>query len=789
MIKVSKYFLLTLCLISLHESILYAQTEESKRQDYLDELILLQRPHPTDRPRNIAASFVRLSYQDSTWLDWVKRTGELPPDFDALPSIPFLPNPLILDEGGKNIPVKTLSQWNEKRAWIKQEVKHLFSGTFPPPPEDLKIRVLEERMENKVKIQTIELRFKNDAAKLTLEVFTPPGEGPFPVFLTQWNHRGWAQIAVRRGYIGCLYAGADSKDDTESYQEIYPDYDWTALMTRAWGAHRAVDYLYTLNSVDKSKIALTGHSRNGKQSLFAAAFDERITALISSSAGTGGEIPYRYTDDRYDNESIDFLTSIRPQWLHPRLRFFAGREHKLPIDQNSLMALMAPRPLLLSSSIREHGGSPWGIEQNHHALLKVYQFLDAQDKLGVRFRDGEHGTSARDIEAYLDFLDIQFQRKKLPWENKLYYDYSFEKWKSLSNENIDLNHFPEIPVRASILYHKGEKIKTPDEWKHKKAALKRRITWVMGDEPAGIASQNNQNLNSKDDYISKFINRPQVKNGKKVNIGPYDAIGDYLYGSLYYPLDEHGEMQTRANGKIPVVIFLHEYSHPTGIDSGWNSLFEDLLWRGIAVFAMDMIGFGTRIEEGTLFYERYPNWSKLGKMVTDTRASIDVLEKLEFIDKEKIFLSGYALGGTISLFTAALDERIAGTAVASAFTPWRDTRADKDHEGIMAYSHLHGLIPRLGFFTGNENKIPVDFPEIISSIAPRPLLVISPQLDRHANFNKVNQCMQDVASVYGLFEASKNLDFKTPHEFNRFTSSQQTDFVSWLEKECQEHEK
>lgn len=774
MVKVAKHFLLTLCLIILHTSIVYAQTEESKRQDYLEELILLQE-HPTSFDEFV-------SYHDSTWLDWVERTGELPPNFAALPSIPFLPDPLIIDEGGKDIPVETLSQWNEQREYIKQQVKHIFSGTFPAPPENFKVNVLEERVEDGVKIEMIELRFgENDQAKLTLELFTPPGEGPFPVFMTQWNHRGWAQIAVRRGYIGLVYAGADAKDDTREYLELYPDHDWTTLMTRAWGAHRAVDYLYTLDEVDKSKIAITGHSRNAKQSLLAAAFDDRITAVISSSGGTGGEFPYRYTDERHSNESIEFLYSRRTHWAHPRIRFYVGREHKLPIDQNSLMALIAPRSLLLSSSIREGGGGdPWAIEQLYNSLSKVYRFLGVPEKLGIRLRDGEHAVEARDLEAFMDWLDIQFKRKSIPWENKLFYDYSFDKWKTLSNEKINLNDFPDIsPTRNLLTSSAGKKIKTANEWKQKKVDIIKQIKWILGDEPAGVMASPIQALTPKEDYIASFMNRPRVKNGKKMNIAPYNALGDYVHASLYYPTDEDGEMMARENGKMPVVIYIHKYSN-TGFDSQLSSLFEKILSKGIAVLAFDLIGYGTRIEEGTLFYERYPHWSKLGKMVTDTRAAIDALESLEFIDNDKIFLAGYALGGTVSLFTAALDNRVAGTAVSSAFTPLRDASANKDNEGIKAYSHLYGLLPRLGFFVSNENKLPVDFTEIISAIAPRPLLVISPELDRHANADKVNESIQEVASVYSFLDASKNLEFETPHEFNEFTSSQQKDMVNWL---------
>ena len=771
MLRVLEFGLIA-CIVIIPMQRGYGQSDEKIRRDLLEEIIALQE-HPASFD-----SFV--SYHDSTWLGWVKRTGELPPNFDALPSIPFLPDPLILDEGGKNTPIKNAAQWTTQKEIIRQHVQDLFSGSFPPAPGNVTPQILDERIENDVKVQMIELRFgKDHRATLTLELLTPPGEGPFPVFMTQWSHRGWAQIAVRRGYMALVYAGADSKDDTRAYLAMYPEYDWTTLMTRAWGAHRAVDYLYTLSNVDKSKIAITGHSRNGKQSLLAAAFDERITALIVSSGGTGGEVPYRYTDDRHSNESIEFLYSRRTHWGHPRIRFYSGREHKMPIDQNSLMALIAPNALLLSSSVREPDGDPWAIEQAYNSLSTVYEFLNAPAKLGIRLRDGEHAVEARDVEAYMDWLDIQFKRKSLPWENRLFYDFSFDKWKIISDESIRIADYPEIST--SILTDlKGNEIKTSERWAQRKNEITEKIRWLMGSEPAGVAARPIRELTAQEDYLASFMNRPQIDNGKKMNITPYNAFGDYLHASLYYPTGENGEMKTRNNGKIPVVIYLHHFAN-TGFDSQLSSLFEKIVSKGIAVLAFDLIGYGTRIEEGIRFYERYPNWSKLGKMVSDTRAAMDALETLDFVDNERIFVSGYALGGTVSLFTAALDARVAGTAVSSAFSPWRDP-ASKDIEGLKAFSHLYGLLPKLGLFAGYESRVPVDFTGIISSIAPRPLLVIAPQLDRHANLEKVNQSLTEIRSVYSLFNAQKNIQYKTPREFNKLTPAQESDLANWFEK-------
>src|SRR5699024_6807388 len=139
------------------------------------------------------------------------------------------------------------------------------------------------------------------------------------------------------------------------------------------------------------------------------------------------------------------------------------------------------------------------------------------------------GTSARDIEAYMDWLDIQFDRKDIPWENELFYNYSFEKWKALSGEHIDINDFPEILAGKPMLTdNTGEKIQTVSKWKEKKANIKKEIRWILGEKPAGVPGLPIRHLDSEEDYISSFINRPQVDNGVKKTIAPYRAVGDYL---------------------------------------------------------------------------------------------------------------------------------------------------------------------------------------------------------------------------------------------------------------------
>ena len=93
-----RFFVLSVicCLMIFH--ITFADENHQnleKRRVFLDQLLENIPPDPVNH--------YPVTPLDTTWRDWLQRTGELPPDFDSMPSLPFLPNPLILDEGGKNI--------------------------------------------------------------------------------------------------------------------------------------------------------------------------------------------------------------------------------------------------------------------------------------------------------------------------------------------------------------------------------------------------------------------------------------------------------------------------------------------------------------------------------------------------------------------------------------------------------------------------------------------------------------------------------------------------------------
>ena len=706
----------------------------------------------------------RINAVDRTWEDWQRRTGEEPPDFASLPSMAELPDPLA--------GVKTAADWRRKRESIHELYEHWVFGKMPPAPGNLRAVAAGTRAEGGVTVREVRLEFgPGGRGRLRLDLLIPPGPGPFPVFLT--NHarnRPWIYPAVRRGYIACVYHAADpsygDSDDSDAFIELYPEYDFSCLARWAWASMRAVDYLMTLPEVDHAKIGIAGHSRAGKAALLSAAFDERIGAVIASSGNTGECDPWRYTSDPFGNETIEQITTNFPHWFHPRLRFFAGREQKLPVDQNLLMSMVAPRGLLMYSSYSEQQGNSFGMEQAYRCTRTVYRFVGKPDNLWLHLRAGEHPTTAGDVENFLDFLDTVFGRHAWPRQETWVHGYTFDDWKRLSGESIDPSWFPERETGGFSVNPNGL-------IDNHRADILKRIQWALGEEPAGGAFPPQRRLAepnfSSDGWISGLLGRPLKASGMAHKPLPF---GDGLQGDLYYP--------GNATGKLPVVVWLHGLSYPTGYSRIARPLIEALVSHGLAVFAFDQIGFGTRVLDARRFYERYPRWSLMGKMVADTRAAVDAVAAMENLDSGRIYLAGYDLGGKIGLFTAALDDRVRGLAMVCGVRPLRMDAPDKGTEGIRQYSHLHGLLPRYGFFTGQPSRLPLDDDDLLAMVAPRPVLAIAPTLDRYAPADDVRRTVEAARRVWSATGHDAGLRLETPVDFNRLTPETMARVTGWL---------
>jgi pimeloyl-ACP methyl ester carboxylesterase len=248
------------------------------------------------------------------------------------------------------------------------------------------------------------------------------------------------------------------------------------------------------------------------------------------------------------------------------------------------------------------------------------------------------------------------------------------------------------------------------------------------------------------------------------------TFGYNVRGNLYYRAD------TPEGAKLPTVVWLHGFSYPLGYMWVYHNDLHPILAlarAGYAVLAFDQSGFGSRLAETGPFYDRYPHWSHMGRMVEDVRAALDMLEKDSLVDPKHIYTFGYSMGATVGLYSAALDARIAGVVSICGFTPMRTS-------DITRYSHERDLMPRLGFFAGHESQIPYDFHEVLGLIAPRPTLVVQPLLDRDANPAEVESAVNQAKKVYALYDASDKLGYRQPWDYNRLPNALQDQIIDWM---------
>jgi len=747
-----------------------------RRKHYLEILNSLLSPTKTSAGQRMNV------HGDKSWEDWQKRTGELPPDFETMPSSALLPDPLVMLDGKGEI--TSVAQWECQRKLIRDRFEHWIVGGMPPAPTNMRATMLESHIEGDATVRRVVLTFgPGNRGSLHLQLLIPAGKGPFPVLLT--NHqrgRPWVNTAMRRGYMGCIYNALDpyygAPDDSEPWLDLYPESEFSTMGRWAWAAMRAVDHLVTLPIVDRARIAIGGHSRNSKQALIAAALDQRIGAVVSSRGNTGDFMPWRYTEDMFVSESIEELTQ-NPDWFHPRLRFFVGREDKLPLDQNMVLALVAPRGLLLSHAYQEHQGNAMGVEQSYRSVRRVYRFLGHEQNVGLYQQPGEHPSSAEDIERYFDFFDSVFGRNPYAKPEIWVHGYDYGEWLSRARSHGERVLPLQFPVRTTgdFLASRDGHSLTAAGWPARRKEIQARMKWIMGEEPPAIpypAGPSSTRKLTSSGWRGQLFSRP----GDGYDQAGAFPFGDDLEGFLYRP-GPGPESDKKGTQNWPVVIWLHPYSYATGFSRYvyWGPHYQ----RGFAVLVFDQIGFGARADNGIRFYERHPRWSLLGKMVADTMAAVSaIVDNSGEFDPSRIYLQGYGLGAKVALLTAALDDRVAGVSVSCGFTPLRLARPENGTEGIRHYSHLHGLLPRVGAFIGNEKRLPVDYDEIVAAIAPRPLQIIAPTMDRHAVVDDVRTAVRSARGAYSLLGRPESLELATPEDFNRYTNiwMPQTDWVT-----------
>jgi len=337
-----------------------------------------------------------------------------------------LENPFIFKDGS---PVKTKEDWQKRRKEIFDSCVELQYGKIPPAPEFLEF-FLAYKSPSGSYHYTVKTGKREKPIYLSMTVFKPQGDGPFPVVVCGDRcfpyvyDKEWVSTFTDKGILLAVFNRVDLAPDNKDFYtnspffDTYPG-DWKTTAIWAWGYSRCVDALEQIDFADTNCITFTGHSRGGKTAMLAGVLDERATIVNPNATCAGGCSCYRLkikaiteNGEIKVSEGTDIATRF-PHWFNPELANYINKETELPFDSHLYKALIAPRVYLQTEAGSDIWANPVGAWQTTMAATEVYKFLGCEDKIFWHYRNGYHGQLIRDIDMLINVILHTYKGEEL----------------------------------------------------------------------------------------------------------------------------------------------------------------------------------------------------------------------------------------------------------------------------------------------------------------------------------------------------------------------------------------
>ncbi|MCL6502015.1 MAG: dienelactone hydrolase family protein [Pirellulales bacterium] len=343
-----------------------------------------------------SAASERRAARDVPWLAEVQCPPPKVPD--AAPRL----EPLLVDAQGQ--PIRDRQAWECQRRRVREQWLS-FLGAYDMPRMPLEVELLEEdypegcvrqlvRYESEpelpveaylLKPRNVQQRRNDDPSVGQVKL---PGVVALhstvdytirqPAGLEGDPNLHFGLMLAQRGFVVCcprcfLWQGEGSYvEHVARTQARHPG--TTGMAKMLWDAMRAVDLVETLPEVDPDRLGAIGHSLGAKEVLYLVAFDERIRAAVFSEGGIGiafsnWEAPW------YLGPAV-----ARGEWLH---------------DHHELLALAAPRPMLIVGGNSADGDRSWPYVE---AALPVYELYGKPARLGL-FNHGQGHTLPAEVAS------------------------------------------------------------------------------------------------------------------------------------------------------------------------------------------------------------------------------------------------------------------------------------------------------------------------------------------------------------------------------------------------------
>ena len=350
-----------------------------------------------------------------------------------------IPDALTSKDGVK---IKSAKEFEKHREYIKKLLEEHIYGHMPPAPDHFAVELDNENARfcaGKAPLRTLTATVTLGKNKFTFPIraVIPKSEKKLPCFVSinfssdVPNKYLPIEEIVDGGFAVFAICYSEITADNKSFRNGIAKYLSPKRRTLsspgkiamwAYAAMRVMDYIETLDCIDKDNVAVIGHSRLGKTALLAAAFDNRFKYAISNDSGCAGAAIKRENE----GEHIDQITTRFPYWFAKKYRKYATDEYSLPLDQNYLLSLIAPRHLLVGSAEDDLWADPksefistymassawelYGVPGLIHngEIPKANTVLD-KGNISYHIRHGMHYLSREDWQIYMNYIKRQMK--------------------------------------------------------------------------------------------------------------------------------------------------------------------------------------------------------------------------------------------------------------------------------------------------------------------------------------------------------------------------------------------
>ncbi len=578
---------------------------------------------------------------------------------------------------------------------------------------------------------------------------------------------------LTQGIIGLAYKGQSRKLE-----------DWGVLKAWAWGASRAIDYFETDKDVDAKQIGLEGHSRYGKATLVAMAYDPRIAIAYVSSSGEGGAKLYRHN---FGEQEGNVAAAVSFHWMAGNFLKYAGplTPGDMPVDAHDLVAMCAPRPVFISAGATE--GDGWVDAKGQFlaaaAAGPVYRLLGKKDmgtqefppietalingEVAFRQHSGGH-TPAPNWPTFLIFASryIHSAPAQPTEEQKAIIDAAIKDHQHMLDAlcikqlRPAASHDPNSPNAVNYDEAKAspyKKLPDPLKLNSGKPVTSAEMWWkkrrpeivadfdkeVLGRVPANAPKVSWQVINTRQESVGGVLAVI-----KRVN-GHVDNSAD---PALKVNIDMIVTTPAHAAGPVPVIIelaFSPEFNAsvvrgmpemlPGGPGNQGRRWQEQVLTRGWGYAILLPTSFqaddGAGLTSGVIGLvnkgqPRSPDdWGTIRAWAWGASRALDYLETDKAVDAKQVGIMGHSRFGKTALVAMAFDSRFAVAYISSAGTGgdklyrhvYGEQLENLAHAPTFYYWMAGNFIKYAGPLTTDD--LPVDAHELIALCAPRPVFI------------------------------------------------------------------